>query len=154
MNAFTRRSVLGLCGSIPLVSAGCLSRENGTEGTQLCSVSIENNHEEPVEVHLRVVEDETTLVDRIVDLGPAGTDDPPSAFVVPDAELSEDAGQYAVRMRIAGEAWEEFDTASIPHSSRVTVTGEVHANASETPYVELWYIPYPSTCDAEGSTTG
>lgn len=137
-----RRSVLLACvGAVSAGTAGCLGRLRDTgEPTRLCVEGVDNRHTAPVEVEYRVLEDDTVLLDE------AGTVEP-EGFHRPGGEWTVGPGRYRVRMRLAGEAWEEVDTARTS-GEHLAVFGRVDTvDAGGDPFLAIMRSRNPNACE-------
>ncbi|SDR29949.1 hypothetical protein [Natronobacterium texcoconense] len=164
MSPPTRRTVLASCATSSLVTGGCVGSGSERQGTiTLCDVSIHNRHEEPIEVEIRVREDETIVAETAGEIEPAdeevrdGTETAVfDGVTIPNGELPDEPGEYHVRMRIAGKEWREMRTRDIGpriETDHVTIDGRIErqqrGETEREPHLVLGTVLHSDGCPDE-----
>ncbi|WP_224826913.1 hypothetical protein [Saliphagus infecundisoli] len=129
-------------------------QSNGENAIILCSVGLSNSSSESVVGELRLIEDDTVLIERSEELDPKqelidGPDETRvDGFTIPHEELPSDSGQYSVKMRVNDGAWQEVSTSDWDGDT-IMVRGEVEdqdTGNGNSPDIRIMYSYQGSEC--------
>lgn len=123
MSRYTRRYFLVATAITSL--AGCLSDNDDSGQTTLAPILINNRHESPHTVNLRVTWDDEVVHDRTYDIEGNDSDDRRLPGAAPDRTWPDEPGQFTVSARLEGDEWQTIDPEDEGYPECLGITVEI-----------------------------
>lgn len=105
--------------------AGCVSDNDDSGQTTLAPLLVNNRHEDPHTVDVRVTWDDEVVHDRTYDVEANDPDDQRLPGAVPDRTWPDEPGQFTVSSRLEGDEWRTVDPADEGYPECLGITVEI-----------------------------